>query len=286
VLGSVSSVRRGSSRRAELSRRAFAITSFLALAVLLAFLILPIVAIFTHTSPGSLIDALGEESARDALRLSFVTSAIAMALIVAIGTPAAYLLATKDFRGRAAVLTLIELPLIVPPAVAGLGLLAAFGPNGILGSLLSDAGIELVFQTAGVVVALTFVASPFYVRQAVAAFAAVPTSMLEVSRDLGAGPSRTLLSVAIPSARPGLLAGFSLALGRALGEFGATLMFAGSFPGTTQTAPLAIFAEFSTDFTGALALAAVLIALSGALLLSVKLVAGREALGVPQLTTR
>jgi molybdate transport system permease protein len=261
------------------SRRAFAIACFLSLAVLLAFLILPIVAIFTHTSPGSLIAALGDESAREALRLSFLTSAIAMALIVAVGTPAAYLLATKDFRGRAAVLTLIELPLIVPPAVAGLGLLAAFGPNGILGSLLSDAGIALVFQTAGVVVALTFVASPFYVRQAVAAFAAVPTSMLESADDLGARPSRTLLSVAIPSARPGLLAGFSLALGRALGEFGATLMFAGSFPGTTQTAPLAIFAEFNSDFTGALALAAVLIALAGALLLSVKLVAGREALG-------
>lgn len=259
-------------------RRAFALTSFLALVVLLAFLILPIVAIFTHTGPGRLIDALGDHSAREALRLSFETSAIAMLLIAVIGTPAAYLLATRSFRGRAAVLTLIELPLIVPPAVAGLALLAAFGPNGILGSALSDAGVELVFETAGVVVALTFVASPFYVRGAVAAFASVPNSMIEASEQLGARPLRTLLSVAIPSARPGLLAGFSLALGRALGEFGATLMFAGSFPGTTQTAPLAIFAEFNTDFTGALALAAILIVLSAALLLSVKLVAGREAL--------
>ena len=105
--------------------------------------------------------------------------------------------------------------------------------------------------------------------------------MLEVSDELGAKPARTLVSVAVPVARPGLLAGFSLALGRALGEFGATLMFAGSFPGTTQTAPLAIFAEFSTDFTGALALAAVLIVLAGALLLSVKLLAGPDALGLP-----
>jgi molybdate transport system permease protein len=262
-----------------MGRRAFGIASFLALAVLLAFLVLPIVAVFTHTSPGRLIDALGDESAREALRLSFETSAIAMVLILVLGTPAAYLLATRDFHGRAAILTLIELPLIVPPAVAGLALLAAFGPNGILGSLFTDAGIELVFQTAGVVVALTFVASPFYVRQAVAAFAAVPNSMLEASQQLGARPLRTLVSVAIPTARPGLLAGFSLALGRALGEFGATLMFAGSFPGTTQTAPLAIFAEFNSDFTGALALAGIMIALSGALLLSVKLLAGREALG-------
>jgi molybdate transport system permease protein len=260
-------------------RRAFGIASFLALAILLVFLTLPIVAIFTHTGPGELIDALGQKSAREALRLSIETSAIAMLLIVAIGTPAAYLLARHDFRGRSAVLTLIELPLIVPPAVAGLALLATFGPGGLLGSALSDAGIELVFETAGVVVALAFVASPFYVRAAVASFASVPPSMIEASEQLGARPLRTLVSVAIPSARPGLVAGFSLALGRALGEFGATLMFAGSFPGTTQTAPLAIFAEFNTDFTGALALAAILIAVAGALLLAVKLVAGQQGLG-------
>jgi molybdate transport system permease protein len=264
-----------------MGRRAFAILSFFALTVLLVFLVLPIVAIFTHTGPGRLIDALGQKSAREALRLSLETTAIAMLLIVVVGTPAAYLLATRRFRGRAAILTLVELPLIVPPAVAGLALLAAFGPEGILGSALSDAGIELVFQTAGVVVALTFVASPFYVRAAVAAFEGVPPSMTEASEQLGARPLRTLVSVAMPSARAGLLAGFSLSLGRALGEFGATLMFAGSFPGSTQTAPLAIFAEFNTDFTGALALAAVLIALAGALLLSVKLLAGREVLNAP-----
>lgn len=260
-------------------RSAFSALCLLALAILLAFLTIPVVAIFSNVGPGKLVGALGHESARQALWLSVKTSAIAMALIVAIGTPAAYLLATRDFRGRAAVLTLIELPLVIPPAVAGIALLAAFGPKGIFGPALDDVGIELVFQTAGVVVALTFVASPFYIRQAVAAFEVVPNSMLEASEELGARPGRTLVSVAIPFARPGLLAGFSLALGRALGEFGATLMFAGSFPGTTQTAPLAIFAEFNTDFNGALALAAVLIAVAGALLLSVKVIAGREAFG-------
>ena len=263
-----------------MGRRGFALASFGALAVLLAFLTIPIVAIFTHAPPGTLFASLGDGSAREALKLSFETSAIAMLAIVVLGTPAAYLLATRSFRGRAAVLTLIELPLIVPPAVAGLALLAAFGPNGIFGPLLSDLHVQLVFETAGVVVALAFVASPFYVRQAVAAFEAVPRSLLEASEQLGARPLRTLTSVAVPCARPGLVAGFSLSLGRALGEFGATLMFAGSFPGTTQTAPLAIFAEFNSDFTGALALAAVLIALAGALLLTVKLLAGRETLGV------
>jgi molybdate transport system permease protein len=262
-----------------LRRPSFAFLSFVSLAVVLLFLTLPVVAVFANVGPGKLIEALGHHSARQALWLSVRTSAIAMALIVAVGTPAAYLLATRSFPGRAAVLTLIELPLVIPPAVAGLALLAAFGPQGIFGSVLGTAHIELVFQTAGVVVALVFVASPFFIRQAVASFAAVPRSLLEASDQLGARPGRTLISVAIPTARPGLLAGFSLALGRALGEFGATLMFAGSFPGTTQTAPLAIFAEFNTDFTGALALAAVLIAVAGALLLSVKLIAGSEALG-------
>jgi molybdate transport system permease protein len=260
-------------------RPAFTILSFAALVAVIGFLTIPVVAVFANVGPGKLVEALGHESARQALWLSVKTSAIAMALIVLFGTPAAYLLATRRFRGRAAILTLIELPLVVPPAVAGLALLAAFGPNGIFGSALDSAHIELVFQTAGVVVALVFVASPFFIRQAVASFATVPSSLLEASEQLGARPGRTFLSVAIPSARPGLLAGFSLALGRALGEFGATLMFAGSFPGITQTAPLAIFAEFNTDFTGALALSAVLIAVAGALLLSVKLVAGPEALG-------
>ncbi|MGA8217137.1 MAG: ABC transporter permease [Solirubrobacterales bacterium] len=262
-----------------MQRSGFALVCFLALMVLLAFLTIPVIAIFSHVGPGELVGALDHESARQALWLSVKTSAIAMALIVAVGTPAAYLLATTEFRGRSAILTLIELPLVIPPAVAGIALLAAFGPSGLFGPALDGAGIELVFQTAGVVLALAFVASPFYIRQAVASFATVPRSMLEASDELGAKPARTLISVAVPCARSGLLAGFSLALGRALGEFGATLMFAGSFPGTTQTAPLAIFAEFNTDFNGALALAAVLIVVAGALLLSVKLVAGRDALG-------
>ena len=128
------------------------------------------------------------------------------------------------------------------------------------------------------VVALTFVAAPFYLRQAIAAFESLDPSWLEASRTLGAGPARTFLTVAVPSARPGLASGTALAWGRALGEFGATLMFAGSFPGVTQTAPLAIFARFGTDFTSALALSAVLIAVAGAILLSVKLISGSRGL--------
>ena len=243
-----------------------------ALGAAVLFLAVPVVAVFANTAPGQLVTSLGDAAARDALVLSLETSAMALAIIVLVGTPAAYLLATRSFRGRALVVTLVELPLVLPPAVAGIALLASLGPQGILGGVVGD---RLVLATAGVVVALTFVAAPFYVRQAQAAFAAVDPRLLEASRTLGESEARTFLRVAVPVARAGLLAGAALALGRALGEFGATLMFAGSFRGVTQTTPLAIYERYATDFTGALALSAVLVAVSAALLASVKLLGSR-----------
>jgi molybdate transport system permease protein len=258
----------------------FPVVLVICLAVALTFLTLPVVAIFVDSSPGELISSLGEEGALDALWLSLKCTAASIAIILLVGTPAAYLLATRSFRGRALVVTLIELPLVLPPAVAGIALLAALGPEGILGGAIEAAGIQLSFATAGVVVALTFVSSPFYVRQAMAAFAAVDRSLLDASRTLGASEARGFLRVMIPVAVPGLATGTALALGRALGEFGATLMFAGSFQGITQTVPLAIYDRFSTDFEAALALSAVLVAVSAAILLAVKLVRGGEALGV------
>jgi molybdate transport system permease protein len=250
-----------------------------ALAVALAFLTVPVVAIFVDTAPRELVASLGDEGALDALRLSLLCSTAAVALIVLVGTPAAYGLATRRFRGRSVVITLIELPLVLPPAVAGIALLAALGPEGLLGGWLEDAGLQLVLTTAGVVVALTFVAAPFYLRQAQAGFEALDPTWLDASRTLGASEARTFMRVAIPGAGSGLLAGLALAWGRALGEFGATLMFAGSFRGVTQTAPLAIYERFATDFTGALALSAVLVAVSAALLLSVKLLGGASWFG-------
>ena len=250
-----------------------------ALAAALTFLTLPVLAIFVDSSPAQLVDSLGEPGALDALWLSLRTTAAAMVVILLVGTPAAYLLATRSFRGRAVLVTLIELPLVLPPAVAGIALLAAVGPSGIAGGSLDALGIELSLTTAGVVVALTFVASPFYVRQAIAAFAAVDPTLRDASRTLGASEARGFVRVMIPTAMPGLAAGAALALGRALGEFGATLMFAGSFQGVTQTVPLRIYDRFATDFDAALALSAVLVALAAAILLSAKLVAGSEALG-------
>ncbi|WP_028063413.1 molybdate ABC transporter permease subunit [Solirubrobacter soli] len=237
-----------------------------ALAVALAFLVLPVVAIFVNVGPADLLSSLDDPAAVDALLLSLRTSLAALALIVLFGTPAAWFLATRSFRGRELVITLVELPLVLPPAVAGIGLLAAVGPQG----LLAPVGVSFTLSTAAVVVALTFVSAPFYMRQSQAAFAALDRSWLDASRTLGASEARTLARVAIPAALPGISAGLALAWGRALGEFGATLMFAGSFRGVTQTVPLAIYERFSTDFTGALGLSAVLVCVSAGLLLAVK----------------
>jgi molybdate transport system permease protein len=261
-------------------RSAFFFLAALATLLTLGFLFAPIVAVFSYAGPGRLLDALGDESAREALLLSLETTLTALAIVIVVGTPAAYLLASREFRGRSLVLTAIELPLVMPPAVAGIALLAAFGPHGILGGVVSSAGIELVFQTAGVVVALVFVSAPFFLRAAIAAFAAVDGRLLEAARTLGAGPFRAFATVALPSARDGLASGVALAWGRALGEFGATLLFAGSLQGVTQTAPLAIFADFSKPggFVSALALSAVLILVSAALLLGVKLLGGDRAI--------
>jgi molybdate transport system permease protein len=259
--------------------RAFPVVLAVATTLALAFLTLPVVAIFVDRSPSDVLATLDDDGVLDALWLSLKTTAIALAIIVAVGTPAAWLLASRRFRGRQLAITLVELPLVLPPAVAGIALLATFAPNGILGGALGDLGIEIPLTTTAVVLALTFVAAPFYLRQAQSAFEALDRTWLDASRTLGASEARTFLRVAIPTAGPGLISGLALAWGRALGEFGATLMFAGSFRGITQTVPLAIYERFSTDFTGALALSAVLVAVSAALLLSVKLLSGSAWLG-------
>ena len=257
----------------------FAVGLWAAMALALVFLVLPVVAIFTNTTPANLIERLGDPVATAALRLSIETSAIAIAIIVLLGTPVAFLLATRRFPGRALVTTLVELPLVLPPAVAGIALLASLGPRGILGGALADLHITLVLQTAGVVVALTFVAAPFYIRQAQSSFASVERSLLDASRTLGSGEAATFARVAVPVAGPGLLAGVALAWARALGEFGATLMFAGSFRGVTQTVPLAIYDQFSSNLPAALALSAVLVIVSATLLVVVKLIPGSAAVG-------
>jgi molybdate transport system permease protein len=258
-----------------LRRVAFTIALAVALTVTSAFLLLPILAIFLEVPPGRLLDQLTSEVAVDALLVTLKTSLIAHVLIVGFGTPSAYLLATRRFRGRVLVVTLLELPLVLPPAVAGIGLLVAFGREGLLGGTLRAAGLEVGFTQLAVVLAITFVASPFYVRTAIAAFESIDQTMLDAARTLGAGPARTFFRVALPLAAGGLGAGGALAFARGIGEFGATIMFAGSLQGVTQTVSLAIYEEFDVNLDAALAISALLVLVSGAILLSVKVVSAR-----------
>jgi molybdate transport system permease protein len=244
---------------------------FGAAAVALAFLALPLVAIFTRVPPGRLVRLLSSGVVTDALVVSAKTSLIAEALILLFGTPVAWLLAMRRFPGRTLLVTLVELPLVLPPAVAGIGLFAAFGRSGLLGSTLDAFGLQIPFTQTAVVLAISFVASPLFVRTAIAAFEAVDPDLVAASRTLGAGPARTFFRVALPLAGNGLAAGAALAFARALGEFGATIMFAGSLRAVTQTLPLAIYEEFSLDFDAALAMGALLVVVSVALLFSLKL---------------
>jgi len=234
--------------------------------VAMVFLFLPIVAIFAHTSPAELVEQLGNPVVRDAFVVSLKTSLIAQVLILVFGTPTAFLLASRRFPGHAFAVTLVELPLVLPPAVAGIGLLAAFGRLGLLGSSLDAFGITLPFTQSAVTVAVAYVASPLYIRQAIAAFEATDPDLAAASRTLGASPLRTFFLVILPLARGGLIAGLALSFARGLGEFGATIMFAGSLQGVTQTVPLAIYAQFDQDFDATLAMSAVLVLFSVALL--------------------
>jgi molybdate transport system permease protein len=230
--------------------------------VALAFLALPLVAIFARSSFAHLSGSV----VTDALVVSLKTTVVAQALVLAFGTPTAWVLATHRFRGRSLVVTLVELPIVLPPAVAGVGLLAAFGRFGLLHT-------SIPFTQTAVVLAVAFVSGPLYVRQAIAAFEAVDETLVAASRTLGAGPARTFFRVVLPLARGGLGAGEALAFARGLGEFGATIMFAGSLQGVTQTLPLAIYQEFNVvpgGFTLAVTLGGMLVLVSAALLLTLK----------------
>jgi len=236
-----------------------------AAAIALGFLILPMLAIFLRVPPGRLLHLLTTSIVTDALVVSFKTTAIAQVLILVFGTPLAWLIASRRFRGRGLAITLVELPLVLPPAVAGLGLLAAFGRTGLLKT-------SIPFTQTAVVLAVAFVSSPLYIRAAVAAFEGVDPNLVGASRTLGAGPGRTFFRVVLPLARTGLAAGEALAFARGLGEFGATIMFAGSLQGVTQTLPLAIYSAFAIDFDTAIAMGALLVVISAVLLVFLKLV--------------
>ena len=256
------------------------ITFTLAALLLLIFLVLPVAAILVKVAQATApLDALGSSVVTEALRLSLVTSSISAAVAAVLGTPVAFLLARYRFPGRAVVDSLVDLPMVLPPAVAGLGLLMAFGRRGILGGALDVLGLELAFTTAAVVMAQTFVAAPFYIRSAKAGFEGVDRELERVSATLGSSRLRTFFRVTVPLAGPALMGGAVMAWARALGEFGATIMFAGNTIGRTQTMPLAIYIAFQSDLTASLVLAGILVVVSFAVLFTFKVLLGRSPLG-------
>lgn len=218
-----------------------------------------------------------------ALRLTVVTSVISLAIVIVVGTPFALLLARRGPTSRLLRIidTFVELPIVLPPVVAGVAMLMAFGRNGLLGPALGSVGISLPFTTVAVVFAQIFVAAPFYIRAARIGFAGVDPAYEDVSQTLGVSPWHTFWRLTLPMARPSLLTGATLAWARAVSEFGATIMFAGNLTGRTQTMPLAIMTTMESSLGAALALAALMLAMSALSLALLSVLVRRRAESSP-----
>ena len=231
---------------------------------------LPVAGLLFTSSPTRLMEGLSNPLVGPAIRLSLVTTAVSILIVVLCGTPLAWLLAQRRTRGARLVETVTQLPIVLPPAVAGVALLLAFGRQGLLGPALAAIGVGLPFSRAAVVLAQVFVATPFYLQAAIAAFRSLDPELVLVARTLGASPARVFFTIAVPIAWPGLLGGVALGWARALGEFGATLMFAGNLVGRTQTLPLAIYTALEVDLATAQSLSIVMLAVAFALLAAVR----------------
>ena len=242
---------------------------------MILFLALPLLALIWRTELTDVSAHLAQPAARRAIVLSLWTSATATLLTILLGTPLALLMTRRHFRGRRALDTLIDLPTVLPPAVAGLALLMAFGRRGLLGQGLSVAGIEIAFTSLAVIFAQLFVASPYYIRAAIGGLSRSAAELEEAAALDGADSRQVFRFVTVPLARASLLGGLVMTWARALGDFGATILFAGNYPGRTQTMPLAIYIGFELDLDVALALSVVLMATAFAILLLVKWLLGR-----------
>jgi molybdate transport system permease protein len=238
---------------------------------LLLLVLLPVASLIFTSSPRELFRGLGDPLVGPAVRLTMVTTTASVVLVVACGTPLAWVLGRRRTRPWRIIEIAVQLPVVLPPAVAGVALLLAFGRRGLLGPGLASLGIGLPFSRAAVVVAQTFVAAPFYVQAAVAAFRRLDPDLVLVARTLGASRPRVLFTVAIPISKAALAGGAAMSWARALGEFGATLMFAGNLGGRTQTLPLAIYTALESDLRTAQSLSIVLVAVAFALLLAIRL---------------
>jgi molybdate transport system permease protein len=248
-----------------------------ALSLLAGFISLPMIALILWTANENAWRAMATPAAREALLLSIKTTSISMIFIILVGTPAAYVLARAEFPGKRAVDSLIDVPAVLPPSAAGIALLLAFGRLGLVGEYFNAFGITVSFTTAAVVIAEVFVASHFYVRQAVVGFAQVRRDVEEAAMVDGASRFSVFIRVTVPLAFPALAAGAVMAWARALGEFGGTIIFAGSFPGVTQTIPLAIFAARESNFDAAVALSVMVLVFAFAVILAARFLLGQAA---------
>jgi molybdate transport system permease protein len=254
----------------------FGTASLAALALL--FLGLPVAALLARASLGGAIAAAPTDALLEALALSLVTSLVALVVVVLLGSPLAWVLARRHFRGKALAETLVDLPIVLPPTVAGLALLLAFGRRGVAAPVLELAGVSIPFTTLAVVVAQVFVSAPFYIRAARAGLQSVDRELEEAAAVDGASGGRVVRRITIPLAAPALGAGLVLAWARALGEFGATIMFAGNIAGRTRTLPLLIYSEFQDTLDAAVAAASVLIVAAIGVLIAVRLTHWRSVL--------
>ena len=237
---------------------------------LVLFLLLPVGGLISGTSLGDVREGLAHPLVAPALELSLLTTTLSLLLVVFFGTPLAWVIAHAEGRVTRLLESALKLPVVLPPAVAGLGLLLAFGRETLIGGVLHRHGLAVPFTSAAVVLAQVFVSAPFFVEAAISAFRRLDPSLLVIARTLGASPGRVLFRVGLPLAAPGLASGAALCWARALGEFGATLMFAGSLGGRTQTLPLAIYAALETDLRAARALSLVLVGMAFLLLVAVR----------------
>lgn len=234
---------------------------------ILFLLVVPMAALALASSPGELVEAMRDPLFLPALLLSARTTLVSLVLVVVMGTPLAWWLARSSSGMARVVEVLVDLPIVVPPAVVGIALLQTFGRRGLFGGWLESVGVQIPFTTTAVVMAQLVVSAPFFVQAAASSFRNVDADLMIVARTLGRSPAGAFLHVALPIALPGVIVGAALAWARALGEFGATLLFAGNLPGTTQTMPLAIYMALESDVRVALALALVLAVISLLLLL-------------------
>ena len=260
--------------RSELLASGFAVS---ALALLAGFISLPLLSLVIWTVDAGAWSAMTSPTALDALLLSARTTSATVAVLLVVGTPAAYVLSRASFPGRRLLNALVDVPVVLPPSAAGIALLLAFGRMGVVGEHLAPFGISLSFTTVAVVMAEVFVAAPFYVRQAVTGFGEVDRAAEEAALVDGASRPAAFLRITLPLALPALVAGTLTAWARALGEFGATIIFAGNFQGVTQTVPLGIYTVFQQDINAAVALSVLVLGFAFTVILTVRFLADEKS---------